>query len=60
MIYAYADETEFSLTKNDNNMVLGTGIFISQHEISQELIDEALKRLELDPDQNDFDKKNTF
>lgn len=57
MIFAYSDETEFSLTKNNQNTVIGSGIFVTSNEITQELIDKAMLDLENDSDKTEFDVK---
>lgn len=57
MIFAYADETKFSLTKNHPNTVIGSGIFITSNEIPQDLINKALSELDKDPDKNKQDLK---
>ncbi len=49
-IYAYADETIFILDNLTNQTALGCGIFISDTEIKQGLIREALYNLKSDPE----------
>jgi len=53
-IFAYADETEFLLNKT-NSSIVGSGILITEKEISQSVIDIALNSLrkELILDKND-------
>lgn len=53
-IYAYADETIFTINSDKNEFALGCGIFISKVEITQSVVDEALKNLAND---KDFDFK---
>ncbi|WP_394660051.1 DUF3800 domain-containing protein [uncultured Chryseobacterium sp.] len=53
-IYAYADETIFTINPDKNHLALGCGIFISEIEITQSIVDEALENLAND---KDFDFK---
>ena len=57
MIFAYSDETEFSLTKNSQTTVIGSGLFVTSKEITQELIDKALIDLANDSDKTEMDLK---
>lgn len=49
-IYAYADETIFTIDDITNQKALGCGILISQTELTQAIIEEALYDLENDVD----------
>jgi hypothetical protein len=51
-IYAYADETIFTINKDTNEQALGCGIFVTQNKIEPLIINEALKELSED---NEFD-----
>jgi hypothetical protein len=51
-IYAYADETIFTINKDTNEQALGCGIFVTQNKIEPLTINEALKELSKD---NEFD-----
>ncbi|SUX45665.1 DUF3800 domain-containing protein [Chryseobacterium indoltheticum] len=53
-IYAYADETIFNIDSDENEFALGCGIFISDVEITQSIVNEALQNLAKD---KDFDFK---
>lgn len=53
-IFAYADETIFTLEQNTDVRALGCGILICKTEITQEVIKEAIHNLSADPD---FDEK---
>jgi len=49
-IYAYADETIFTIDSEKNEFALGCGILISEVEITQSVVDEALQNLANDKD----------
>lgn len=49
-VFAYADETIFTLEVNCNLRALGCGILISRTEITHEVIQEAIYNLSIDPD----------
>lgn len=53
-VFAYADETIFTIEPNSNLRALGCGILISRTEITPEVIREAIHNLSIDPD---FDEK---
>ncbi len=55
-IFAYADETEFRRLGMSSNSMVGCGLFISEKELGQNIIDEALFCLSTDPrkDKNDL------
>jgi hypothetical protein len=53
-IYAYADETIFTVDPSGDRRALGYGILISCTEISQNILNEALGNLRADPE---FDHK---
>lgn len=44
-LFSYADETKFDIDKTKGHTSLGCAIFITDTEITQELIDEALLKL---------------
>jgi len=46
-VFAYADETIFEMDKSKDLLTLGCGIFITKHEITQEIIDEAFNSLKM-------------
>ncbi|MEW7279491.1 hypothetical protein ABW636_12930 [Aquimarina sp. 2201CG1-2-11] len=49
-IYAYADETIFTINSQKNKSALGCGMFISEFKITKSVIDEALQNLSNDID----------
>lgn len=53
-IYAYADETIFTVNQQKNEFAIGYGILVSEVKIDRSVIDEALKELSQDID---FDPK---
>jgi hypothetical protein len=54
-IYAYADETIFTINTETNEVALGCGILISKIEITENLINEAMTNLANDAE---FDTRN--
>ena len=49
-IYAYADETSFTVNGKTNEIALGSGIFVSKSKVNQDIVREALADLKSDID----------
>lgn len=58
-LYAYADESIFTLNKSNNELALGSGILVTSNAVEKEWIAEAINNLRIDPDFDDIKDKRT-
>ncbi|HMH21534.1 MAG TPA: hypothetical protein VK563_07155 [Puia sp.] len=56
-IFSYADETEFRKSGTTSSAMVGCGLFLSEKELGQNIIDEALLNLSKDSRRNKNDQR---